>query len=128
LVTDVGANLLKILQDKKIDWYPLLRSNINNLHPVFFGIYDRVIYHHGAGFREAITRLDESQYRLNDTRAGFLSQLITKIPMNKFTFPIISTIDPYRRAKRYVNNKNSQLSSVIFEKIKANACFYEEFI
>ena len=48
--------------------------------------------------------------------------------MNKFTFPIISTIDPYRKAKRYVNNKNSQLSSVIFEKIKADVCFYKEFI
>jgi hypothetical protein len=127
-VTDVGANLLKILQERKINWYPLLRSNINNLHPVFFGIYDNVIYHHGAGFREAVTRLDESQYQLNEIKEGLLSQLIVKIPMNKFTFPIISTLDPYRRAKRYVDNKNSQLSNVIFEKIKADACFYQEFL
>src|SRR3990172_5649332 len=64
--TDVGGNLLKQLRESGVDWYPLLRSNKRNLHPVFFAAYDRVIYHHGAGFRDVLTRLD-----LGNSKTGF---------------------------------------------------------
>ena len=58
LVTDVGGNLLKKLEDRQAEWYPMLRSNRRNLHPVFFGLYADLIYHHGAGFREPASRAD----------------------------------------------------------------------
>jgi glycosyltransferase involved in cell wall biosynthesis len=58
LVTDVGGNLLKALQDRDVDWYPMLRSNKRDLHPLWFGIYEDLIYHHGAGFRFPISRFD----------------------------------------------------------------------
>jgi hypothetical protein len=54
--TDVGANLLHILRDRNIQWRPLLRSNRVNLHPLWFGIYGDVVYHHGAGFRGRVAR------------------------------------------------------------------------
>jgi hypothetical protein len=58
LVTDTGANLLKLLEDRQVDWLPLSRTNVRNLHPVLFGVYDDLIYHHGAGFRRTLTRVD----------------------------------------------------------------------
>lgn len=50
-VTDVGGNLLGILERAGIEWRPLLRSNRIDLDPLLFGIYADVVYHHGAGFR-----------------------------------------------------------------------------
>lgn len=51
LRTDVGGEILKKLIDTRTIWYPLHRSNKYNIHPVCFGVYDDLIYHHGAGFR-----------------------------------------------------------------------------
>jgi len=59
MVTDVGGNLLQILNEKQIEWHRMLRSNRSNWHPLWFGIYDHLIYHHGAGFRRPIARIDE---------------------------------------------------------------------
>ena len=57
-VTDVGGNLLKILNDNNIDWFPLIRTNKKDLHPLWFGIYGNMIYHHGSGFRPPTCRAD----------------------------------------------------------------------
>jgi hypothetical protein len=57
-VTDAGGNLLGRLRERGIDWYPLLRSNRRNLHPLWFGVYDDLAYHHGAGFRGGLCRRD----------------------------------------------------------------------
>jgi hypothetical protein len=51
-VTDVGANLLAALARSGSTWTPLLRSNAWNPHPLWFGIYGDLVYHHGAGFRQ----------------------------------------------------------------------------
>lgn len=58
-MTDVGGNLLGVLLKRAIPWYPMLRSNKLNLHRLWFGIYDGHVYHHGAGFRPAVSRIDE---------------------------------------------------------------------
>jgi hypothetical protein len=58
LVTDVGGNLLMKLNEAGMPWHPLLRSNIVNLHPLFFGVYGDLVYHHGAGSRKLSSRLD----------------------------------------------------------------------
>lgn len=57
-VTDVGGNLLAALERTKTRWTPLLRSNRVNPHPLWFGVYGRIVYHHGAGFRDAVGRAD----------------------------------------------------------------------
>ena len=48
MVTDPGGNLLSVLDKNNINWCPLIRSNKRNLHPLWFGIYEDLIYHHGA--------------------------------------------------------------------------------
>tara|TARA_B100000900_G_C20580400_1_gene717277 strand:- start:54 stop:890 length:837 start_codon:yes stop_codon:yes gene_type:complete len=53
--------LLDWFTDNKIDWYPLNRSNKINLHQIYFGIYDDLVYHHFAGSRDKITRVDRKK-------------------------------------------------------------------
>lgn len=59
-VTDVGGNLLGILGQRGIDWYAMHRSNARSLHPLWFGLYEDLVYHHGAGFRDPVSRIDAS--------------------------------------------------------------------
>jgi hypothetical protein len=49
--TDVGGNLLRRLELTHTPWVQVLRSNRQNLDPLYFAIYGEAIYHHGAGFR-----------------------------------------------------------------------------
>jgi hypothetical protein len=56
-VTDVGGNLLHLLEDRAVDWLPLLRTNTVDRHPLWFAVYDHRIYHHGAGFRARQSRV-----------------------------------------------------------------------
>lgn len=56
--TDVGGHLLSQLEKHGAKWYPMLRSNRVNIHPLWFGVYEDVVYHHGGGFRAAISRYD----------------------------------------------------------------------
>lgn len=58
LVTDVGGNMLQFINKEKISWHKIHRSNTFNPHPLFFGIYGDIIYHHGAGSRAPISRAD----------------------------------------------------------------------
>jgi hypothetical protein len=63
VVTDTGAMLLEDLERNGVPWRPLLRSNAVDVHPLWFGIYGDVVYHHGAGFRTPVSRFDSSSYR-----------------------------------------------------------------
>ena len=61
-VRDAGGELLRKLTERNIDWFTLLRSNKKNLHPLWFGIYGNLIYHHGGGFRDTICQLDKKAF------------------------------------------------------------------
>jgi hypothetical protein len=68
--TDVGGTLLHQLADRGIEWRPLLRTNTHNPDPLWFGVYDHRIYHHGAGFRTRTSRLSwehEAEARQRET-------------------------------------------------------------
>jgi len=70
-VADVGGNLLVKLRDGGIEWLPLLRTNTSNPHPVWFGIYDHRIYHHGAGFQATrVERVDWASRYQKKAAAG----------------------------------------------------------
>lgn len=53
-----GGKVLERLEDLNVTWYPLLRTNKRDLHPVYFGVYGDVVYHHGSSFRRPITSVD----------------------------------------------------------------------
>jgi len=115
-VTDVGANLLKQLEEGRVPWHPLLRSNKRNLHPVLFGVYADLIYHHAAGFRPAVTRLDRS-----DKKNALLKKISSAVPgplrrpFNKLFF------------ERFIA-ENNLLSERVFGMIQRDPFFYKEFI
>ena len=62
LITDVGANLLLRLEETGTPWVPVLRSNRRDRHPLMFGVYGGAIYHHGAGFRYPLARVDMAHF------------------------------------------------------------------
>lgn len=57
-ITDVGCTLLLDLERAGVSWAPILRSNRTDLHPLWFGVYGDLVYHHGAGFRERAEHVD----------------------------------------------------------------------
>lgn len=70
--TDVGGNLLGLLAQHGIDWYPMLRSNRQNPHPLLFAIYDDIVYHHGAGFRTGVSHVERAQAGLRHVEVAVL--------------------------------------------------------
>lgn len=61
-----GPALEAWINEHKIPWYPLNKTNNIMTHPIFFAVYE-YIYHHGAGFREMITGVD---YRRDNWKLG----------------------------------------------------------
>ncbi len=109
MVTDVGGNLLGQLQQAGVDWYPITRSNQYNLHPLMFGIYGDVIYHHGAGFRIPITRMDRGH-------------LLKRIKMHRKINYLFN-----RKNLERTKKANIELSERIFAEICSNEFFYRQF-
>lgn len=63
-VSDVGANLLRTLELSETSWVALLRTSGSQLHPLYFGVYGEIVYHHGAGFRDGgLSRVDSHWMR-----------------------------------------------------------------
>lgn len=58
-----GGQLRDLLRQRGLEWRRLRRSNAFNPHPLMFGLYEGVIYHHGAGFRKPITAADRRALR-----------------------------------------------------------------
>jgi hypothetical protein len=61
-LSDTGASLWKLMEDRGINWSRMLRSNQRDLNPLLFGVYEDLVYHHTASFRIAITRYDSIRY------------------------------------------------------------------
>ncbi len=67
--TDPGTLLFEKLGEGGVDWLPLARTNTRNLHPLWFGIYDHRIYHHGAGFRSRFSYVDNARVPVDADKA-----------------------------------------------------------
>ncbi|HUB74958.1 MAG TPA: hypothetical protein VL979_13115 [Solirubrobacteraceae bacterium] len=79
VISDVGGNLRRALELSGTPWVPLLRSNGAQVHPVFFAIYADVLYHHGAGFRDAyVTRTDRDRLVKQVAREGTAAGLVRR--------------------------------------------------
>lgn len=67
--------LIKWMKNNNYEYYPIERSNKVNLHPLYFGIYEDIIYHHWAGSRKMITRPDR---RLHEQTGESLESIAEK--------------------------------------------------
>ena len=67
IIKDPSGNwwggVIEWMKKNKYDYYPIVRSNKTNLHPLYFGIYENLIYHHWAGSRRMITRADRLRHK-----------------------------------------------------------------
>lgn len=122
--TDVGANLLFLLESTGTEWSPILRSNRRDLHPVLFGIYGGFLYHHGAGFQGVkTTRADAGRKPVergdDATKSELRWRALTQAP--GMTQEKVDRI--IERAMR-----NTALSEEVFAQIQADPEFYRRFI
>ncbi len=126
-VTDVGGNLMEILQTHAVAWRPLTRRNTADLHPLWFGVYGDaaigdVVYHHGAGFRPRIARVDGT--------ATELSSPVDRVPV----------VGPWlarrRRAHLLAEReaweategvRQVELAASVFEGLRTDPQFYRRF-
>ncbi|HBF88801.1 MAG TPA: hypothetical protein DDX39_09180 [Bacteroidales bacterium] len=109
-LSDVGGNLLKTLTENDFAWYPMIRNNQHNIHPQWFAIYDNLIYHHGAGFRTPISKIDT---HLLESSFTWMDQILSRII---FVRRILYS-KPYR--------ENRYLTDEIFKKIETDFNFCE---
>lgn len=124
-ITDVGGNLLGILQKRKANWYPMLRTNKQNLHPLLFGVYGNVVYHHTAGFRTPKNRLEiQSANRVH----LIFQALVENIIPQSVRHIIPQNIRAIFRADRKIIKANKKPSQKIYESILEDFYFYEYFL
>jgi hypothetical protein len=126
-VSDIGANLLYLLESSGTAWSPILRSNRRNLHPVLFGIYGGFLYHHGAGFRRPVTRHDIDDLfgsRCPPSREGSGE---TPAPTTGRSEGISGPPDTAEAIADTIR-RNSPVASEVFARIKADPDFYRQFL
>jgi len=96
--TDTGGLLWAKLKERQIEWCPMLRSNRVDIHPLWFGLYAGLIYHHGAAFRTPYCMVDIQNARktwwkkclmdiadspLGTSRGGWLQNAVYSYVMKK---------------------------------------------
>lgn len=110
-VSDVGGNLLRKLELTKTPWVEVLRSNRNNLDPVFFAVYGDTVYHHGAGFR-GLSHLSRFHITLAPKRRP--------LPPVPIVRDVLRLIDRYRSHAWYRDTEKrlSELSDAMIAKIQ----------
>jgi hypothetical protein len=115
--SDVGGNLLRLLEVHGLEWTPLLRSNTVDLHPVWFGVYGGVVYHHGAGFRAAKSRHD-------------LTSAPRPVPAVPGLRRLARSVDARRlqRWSRATAGRAGELSETLFAEIEVDFDFYRRFL
>ncbi|MEM0955684.1 MAG: hypothetical protein AAGI24_16200 [Pseudomonadota bacterium] len=118
-VTDVGGRLLETLEKNGIDWLALDRSNPRNLHPLWFGVYGDQVYHHGAGFRDKLCRLDAVNGIDRLSRAVINVQRSLQLQRRLPAFNGWVT----RRLHHYMRRKNSRLAERVYATIVADPDF-----
>ena len=124
---DPGGRMLETLNQKSIIWGKMLRSNKLDIHPLFFGIYDDVIYHHGAGFRDPISRIEMAGPEMIRKQRKLLSQITEPLP-NRFFLDWKRRLSPYRREEYRIIRKNQELQDDVFSKLKRDKEFYRSLI
>jgi hypothetical protein len=127
-VTDVGGNLLGLLQERGIDWYPMLRTNKVNPHPLQFGVYDDVVYHQGGGFRRtAGGRVSWMPHR-DMLKATWRGRLAALLPRKGRLGALRKRIDPIRRYREQLADQLAGINEEVFAVIERDDEFYRQLL
>lgn len=141
--TDAGGKLCDLLTSEGIDWLPLVRTNTLDLHPLWYAVYGHVVYHHGAGFRSRVSKLDQSKrpalYKVNQSWDGAsLGQLSVAARKNP---SLVLNVRPkhakelglaarrtfLRRFTAHFTKKADVVSDDVVVKVMNDPKFYREF-
>ncbi len=132
--SDVGGRLLATLRARSAPWRPILRSNQVDLHPVLYGVYERRVYHHGAGFRPPIARADEAHVPVADNEEYLY--LRTRMRAKSFLdlrprhLPRLARLTRDGVRSRSLNaymRRESRRSAELYQQICADPEFYRQF-
>ncbi len=126
-LTDVGGDLLGILTERRTKWLPMLRSNGQERHPVFFGLYENLVYHHGAGFRRACSRKSVED-KLAEMQGTFLYRLLgflhRNAPKAQSLRRLRRLVEPQFWAKQQAIWQSQKISRQVFNMVKENDQFF----
>ena len=130
-IEDPGGKLLAELTDRQVEWRALRRSNRVELHPVLFGVYDDVVYHHGAGFRQAFDRVDRARAGLQPEVPDELlvepdspaAQLVWRLKAKRWYWQEKRQV--VRREQRLMR-ENGELSERVFRRLQEDESFWLE--
>ncbi|MBK8807400.1 MAG: hypothetical protein IPO21_12455 [Bacteroidales bacterium] len=126
LVSDVGGNLLERLIALNVSWHALYRTNRLNLHPLLFGIYDNIIYHHGSGFRDSICgRIVRKNYGLEYEKQNILIKFLGYHIKNKYLIILRDKIIPFFRKNKQLKEEQTELKNQFMKKIIEDEYFYK---
>lgn len=113
--SDVGANLLRVLELTGTPWVELLRSNGTTINPLLFAIYGDLVYHHGGGFRKdsVLSRAD---------RDAWVAMTLSARPLLRGA-PGFKRIGRKRQRdwERRREERNREQSQLMYEKIAGGA-------
>ncbi len=125
LRTDTGGLLWENLNNKEIQWAKMFRSNHIEVHPLWFGLYENLIYHHGAAFRTPYCTVDIKNARktlgnrilmsVADTRIGHLGGGWVQNAIYSFVM------------KKKIQNSLMNSKEILTE-IKNNPDFFKKFV
>jgi hypothetical protein len=127
-VTDVGARLLEILDERGIAWHPMLRSNRRDLHPLLFGVYDDVAYHHGGGFRDVSGGRVWRAQKVDELNAKPLARLLDRLPERDPFDRLRRRWHPRRRYHEALAERVGEVSAEVFELIERDDDFARLFL
>ena len=128
-VSDVGARVLKAVDERQVDWRPLLRSNKTDAHPLFFGVYDDVVYHHGAGFRRARGgRLMIAASGVHEEENTLRMKLLRALPRGKLKRRLNKRFNKVKQINEELKDQNDELSAEWFDRIRSDPGFYRDLL
>jgi hypothetical protein len=141
---DAGGRLATLLETQGIEWLPLLRSNTHNPHPLWYAVYDHRMYHHGAGFRVRVSKVDVAKLPVlyqgvtstsGQVNLGQLSVAIRRRPslllrararhLQTLARATHKTVRG-RMARRFAARAAAE-SDEVFERISSDERFYRSF-
>jgi len=124
-ITDVGGNLLQQLKSGGVSWLPILRSHSTPSHPLWFGVYGGIIYHHGSGFRIPISRVDRELAMTRLQNGNFFQQLLYLI-FTPFPQRIRYLLLRYSGSFRKIIRSSYTTGNQIYGDIVAGIPFWEK--
>lgn len=127
-VTDVGGNLLHILADRGAEWHPMLRSNRRDLHPLMFGVYEDLVYHHGGGSRPMAGGRLWLAEKGEELAASRLARALDRLPRRGPLRTLRRRAHPRRRYKERLVAEIAAVSERVFEELEADPEFHRAFL